>query len=233
MAKYFRRTVYSIELLEEIASDLELEEGTIDDPEEVLYAMTNGSASGKFTVEETELITPQKMVELCHQHGTDPTYFGLVALDSGTNGRDVLVKAFEEPVEVTDWMWDKPELAYGVKVALAELGEGKSGDYDEEDPNDEEYLRFDVSFIYFEDDGTETEYQPQDHSFCTELPVTLSGHDRVKAMQFIMDKVFSDMSEGNEVSNLLERLSWINPTWLTDEPDAAHQHMVVNNPYAN
>ena len=54
-----------------------------------------------------------------------------------------------------------------IKVELVELGEGLSGDYNPDDPNDIELLRFYVA-IHKGDDWEDID----DASYCTQMPVS-------------------------------------------------------------
>jgi len=97
-----------------------------------------------------------------------------------------------------------------VKVEWVELGEGFSGDYDPDDPDDVELLRFDVSVLI------DKEWvDPGDASYCTLFPVNESDEIKMKALKLIMDEVYEWASQGYSVKKLCERLSWINPEWVT------------------
>jgi len=91
-----------------------------------------------------------------------------------------------------------------IKVEWVELGEGIDGDYDPDDPDDAELLRFEVS--RFEGD----EWVPiDDASYCTQVPVSATPEQRAKGLQMIMDEIYEFASEGHSIKKLCERLSWI------------------------
>lgn len=97
------------------------------------------------------------------------------------------------------------ELLHGdVKVEWAELGEGKDGDYDPDDPDDVELLRFDVS----RKRGNSWE-AIDDASYCTQIPVSATEEQRAKGLQMLMDEVYYAASQGYSIKKACERLSWI------------------------
>lgn len=71
--KYIR-TIIKIELLTEDRSALQIESL---DLEQVVYEMTHGDASGKFTVESSIEVTGRKMAKLLKAQGSDPGFFQL------------------------------------------------------------------------------------------------------------------------------------------------------------
>ncbi|MCJ7760608.1 hypothetical protein MUP59_05640 [Candidatus Bathyarchaeota archaeon] len=98
-----------------------------------------------------------------------------------------------------------------VKIEWVELGEGWSGDYQPDDPDDEELLRFDVSRL---DDG-EWNDQLQDASYCTAFPAKATKEQRTKGLKFIMNQCYDDVISDN-YKRTLERMSWINLDWLKE-----------------
>jgi len=117
-----------------------------------------------------------------------------------------------------------------VKVEWVELGEGVCGDYDEENPEDVELLRFDVSFLLNPDDDP-TQYSnsyveeepgvvwidPGDASYCTQVPVSSTPEQRKALLEIIMDEVYEPLMDGHSVKKICERLSWIDLDWLKGE----------------
>ena len=97
-----------------------------------------------------------------------------------------------------------------VKVEWEQLGEGKCGDYDPDNPYDEEYLRFYIS----KQDDKGTWQQVENGSYCTLFPVSASDSEKETALQFIMYRIFDKVKEGKWIKKPAEELSWINPTWL-------------------
>lgn len=97
-----------------------------------------------------------------------------------------------------------------VKIEWVRLGEGLSGDFDPEDPEDEELLRFDV-FRWDEEIGAWGEVP--DASYCTFFPANATDAQRRNGLEFIMAEVFEPVRDGHSVKKLCERLSHIDPSW--------------------
>jgi hypothetical protein len=91
-----------------------------------------------------------------------------------------------------------------VRIDWVNLGEGNSGDYDENDPNDVNLLRFDVSRF----DGNEWVEVP-DGSYCTQMPAS-SPHQTLKVgLKIIMDTIYDDVANHGKAKRLCESLSWM------------------------
>jgi hypothetical protein len=100
-----------------------------------------------------------------------------------------------------------------VRVAWTRLGEGWCGDYDPDDPDDEELLRFDV---YLRDEAGE--YQPvRGASYCTRFPVEADGQLKHLALRLILGLVYEPLVSGYPIAHLCEQLSWITPGWVLDQ----------------
>lgn len=100
-------------------------------------------------------------------------------------------------------------------VAWVQLGEGWGGDYDPEDPNDEELLRFDA--LVRTANGWE---DVEDGSYCTRTPVDTSPELRrqllARLMEFLRDAIqFDENGAPTPYANrhVLEEASWIEPSW--------------------
>jgi hypothetical protein len=104
-----------------------------------------------------------------------------------------------------------PELALfdgRYKVEWTNLGEGRDGDYNSNDPDDVALLRFDTSF-----DGELI----QDGSYCTLMPVETSENILRKGLGRIMDTINKECrSDGSCPKKVFEELSWIDPKWFQD-----------------
>lgn len=87
-----------------------------------------------------------------------------------------------------------------VTVALDDIGEGLSGDYDPEDKDDIPLLRFTVL-----EDGEPVE----DASYCTQVPTIISITEATKIMEAIMNEVHDPVVQGLSIKKMCERLSWI------------------------
>jgi len=92
-----------------------------------------------------------------------------------------------------------------IRVEWDELGEGICGDYNSDDPEDIELLRFTVSRCM--EDGTYE--QINDASYCTQVPVSATNAQRKNLLKWLMSEVYEDASKGNSIKKLCERLSWI------------------------
>jgi hypothetical protein len=97
-----------------------------------------------------------------------------------------------------------------VLVEWVELGEGLVGEYNEDDPDDIELLRFDVCW---KDDEGEWE-AVCDASYCTRMPVKAPPEIRLAGLQYIMDEVYEPLMAGRSIKKLCEKLSWISPDML-------------------
>lgn len=99
------------------------------------------------------------------------------------------------------------ELVKGnVRVSWEELGEGLDGDYDPNDPDDVELLRFDVSV--FKDGYWEA---VDDASYCTLMPISAPDILKSSGLRIIMDEVYEPLMAGYSIKKVCERLSWIGP----------------------
>ena len=91
-----------------------------------------------------------------------------------------------------------------VKVEWVQLGEGISGDYDADDPDDVELLRFDVSKKV----GREWK-AVDDASYCTQVPVSATEGQRAELLKSIMHFVHDPVTAGSSIKKCCEELSWI------------------------
>ena len=96
--------------------------------------------------------------------------------------------------------------ANGVMVEFEAIGEGLSGDYNEDDPRDIELMRFTV----LRSVGAEWE-QVEDASYCTQIPVDTDAPTLARLLSYLFGEVYGPVSEGASVRRLCERLSWLSP----------------------
>lgn len=106
-------------------------------------------------------------------------------------------------------------LAYGeelelvrdnVKVIWENIGEGHCGDYDEENPEDENLLRFTV-YVNEDEEWREVD----DASYCTTITADTDNNKLMELLNVLMDE-FYDVLHDNiyaSVKKLGERMSWI------------------------
>ncbi len=92
-----------------------------------------------------------------------------------------------------------------LRIDWDELGEGWNGDWDPDDPDDVELLRFSVYRL----EGGEW-VEADDASYCTQVPVATAAGVRQRLLEGLMDEI--DGARGS-IKKLCERLSWIDPTW--------------------
>jgi hypothetical protein len=91
-----------------------------------------------------------------------------------------------------------------VRVEWVELGEGIQGDYNSEDPDDVELLRFDVSKKV----GRQWEFI-DDASYCTQVPVSATSKQRLELLKTIMFYVYDPVTSGQSIKKCCEELSWL------------------------
>ena len=105
--------------------------------------------------------------------------------------------------EIVMEIWDDVIMA-----VWENIGEGFSGDYNEEDADDQNLLRFSV---YIKDNDGEWE-AIEDASYCTQNPYD-TPEERLKSMLEIIFKEYRDVLDEYppkySVKKLGERLSWI------------------------
>jgi len=102
---------------------------------------------------------------------------------------------------------EETELIIGkVKVEWVNLGEGLSGDYNPDDPEDENLLRFDVSKL---ENGEWVEVP--DASYCTLFSANASDENKQEGLRILMDNIYEEVRAGHSIKKLCERLSWISP----------------------
>jgi hypothetical protein len=114
------------------------------------------------------------------------------------------------------------------KVDWVDLGEGLSGDYDPNDPNDVAMLRFDVLELQqvheheHTDDGVidhnfgRTTYHEwvamDDASYCTQMPADTSDDILRRGATMIMNATYGK----DNIKKICEGLSWIEPGWCVE-----------------
>lgn len=98
------------------------------------------------------------------------------------------------------------ELTKGdVCIEWAALGEGLCGDYNPNDPDDVELLRF---YVQRKTDGEWEDVE--DASYCTCFPASATEDEMRKGLEYLMDNFYNAVISGDSVKKLGERLSWIN-----------------------
>jgi hypothetical protein len=104
-----------------------------------------------------------------------------------------------------------------VRVKWDYIGEGVNGDYNENDPNDIELLRFRVSKrTCFDDAWTDVD----DGSYCTCMPLGTAETVLLQALEIIMDNVYDNVTGGISIKKICENLSYINETLTFPSQDS-------------
>lgn len=99
-----------------------------------------------------------------------------------------------------------------IKAEWVELGEGLSGEYNPENPDDVELLRFDIFVL----EG-EKWVAPQDASYCTRVPVSTPAEQRHKLLKIIAEKAYQATQNPMSLKRTLEGLSWLTANEQEDE----------------
>lgn len=93
-----------------------------------------------------------------------------------------------------------------VKVIWENIGEGHCGDYNEEDPEDENLLRFSV---FVQEDNSWVEVD--DASYCTNVNANTDKDRLYELLNVLMDEFYEILHYDihSSVKRLAERMSWI------------------------
>lgn len=108
-----------------------------------------------------------------------------------------------------------------LKVEFIDIGEGWCGDYNPDDSEDEELLRFYVSRRGRKDADEEEWIDLDDGSYCTAMPVSAPEDIQRRALDVLMREA-RDSLEGGGFKKTMEWMSWIS---LDDFPplDSPHE----------
>lgn len=100
-----------------------------------------------------------------------------------------------------------------VKVEWVNCDEGFCGDYNPNDPNDLNLLRFEVSI-----NRAGTWIAVEDASYCTLMPADTPKPILMRALQFLLREYSNvlDADPEQSVKKLGENLSWISPEWFEE-----------------
>lgn len=90
-----------------------------------------------------------------------------------------------------------------VMIEWVNLNEGYDGDYDPENENDANLLRFDVSRF----DGKEWQ-AIEDGSYCTQVAAGTPHTTLVEHLVHFLDTIYDDVSNHGKAKRLCESLSW-------------------------
>lgn len=106
-----------------------------------------------------------------------------------------------------------------VRVSIGWIGEGNSGDYNENDPDDVPLLRFDAYDLTAHEDTTKCTgfydcCRGHDSSYCTQLPATLPK----PVLESVCHEIAEAIADEENWKRRLEELSWL------DRADAERAH---------
>jgi hypothetical protein len=91
-----------------------------------------------------------------------------------------------------------------VKIELVHIDEGWCGEYDANDPQDEQLLRF-----YVMHKVQDTWEDVDDASYCTLLPITLSDEEQQTVLDILMTRFYLPVTNKESVKKLGEEMSWV------------------------
>jgi hypothetical protein len=92
-----------------------------------------------------------------------------------------------------------------VRIDWVNLGEGFDGDYDPENPDDKNLLRFDVSRF---SDESNTWVEVDDGSYCTQVPADANHATLRRILSSFMDYIYDDVVSVGKSKRKCEQLSW-------------------------
>jgi len=134
-------------------------------------------------------------------------------------------KIYKEEIEKIDYL-PIVMIDDGVAIEFEWIGEGLSGDYQEDDPEDYPHLRFSVykikdikdidpdPNISFEFGNCDTWEQVDDASYCTTIPIDTSQETLEMFLKILMIEYKEEVQNGYPVKKLGKRMSWINESWI-------------------
>lgn len=95
-----------------------------------------------------------------------------------------------------------------VRIDWVNLGEGYDGDYDPENPDDVNLLRFDVSI---NNPKSRTWDEVPDGSYCTQVPAKTDHSTLRRILTSFMNEIYDDVVSVGKAKRACERLSWTSP----------------------
>lgn len=119
------------------------------------------------------------------------------------------------PMKDGEWLVNGP-----VRVCFTDIGEGVSGDYNPDDPEDTPLLRVDcnvrVGLGYCGEDTDEPEWlYPQDGSICTAIPTTTDDERLCELLGMIAKDLRKVVESDRSVKHAMDRYSWLTATSTT------------------
>lgn len=92
-----------------------------------------------------------------------------------------------------------------IRVVLENIGEGWDGDFDPDDPDDENLLRFSI----YKKENNEW-IDVDDASYCTQIRYDIDDNLAHEILRYIMRQVKDDVISGVSIKRTAEQLSWLN-----------------------
>ncbi len=118
---------------------------------------------------------------------------------------DKYIKIIEKWFDLEIYNKDKT-----VMLEWSWIGEGLSGDWQEDDPDDYPHLRFTIyEKLYTEDYPAGEFFQIDDSSYCTSISIDTSKKNLEKLAHYILNIVENRVKGGRSIKKLCEELSWI------------------------
>ena len=104
--------------------------------------------------------------------------------------------------------YDLPSIIRGkVRIDWVNLDEGNDGDYDPDNPEDVNLLRFDV----YKKHDIEGWLEVEDGSYCTQVPATTDADTLRRILTSFMDVIHDDIAGYGKAKRKCEQLSWTTP----------------------
>lgn len=103
------------------------------------------------------------------------------------------------------------------RIDWDELGEGLSGEYHPDDPDDVELLRFTVYRRTANPDYPDGWQPVDDASYCTLVRADIEAPQRLELLNLLMDVFHDPVVADQPVKKLGERMSWINRFWTKEK----------------
>jgi hypothetical protein len=101
-----------------------------------------------------------------------------------------------------------------IKIEWIDLGEGWDGEWDPNDPEDQALLRFNASRRIASADGAELWDDIPGASYCTRVPADTPEDVQTRLLEFLMEKIYEPILQGQYIKKLCRELSWIEPNGL-------------------
>lgn len=109
-----------------------------------------------------------------------------------------------------------------VRIDWTNIGEGVSGDFDPEDPEDENLLRFDLYRRQNRKAGWD-----ELESYCTNTRADTPADQLHALLEILMDQFFEPASDNQSVRRAAQEMSWISADWIESRTERFGRHAWV------